>query len=367
MIFIRSIREGNFQLYVQALAKIIPWFFALDHTHYARWTPVHLHDMISLEQSHPSIYAEFVKGKFVVKKSKRSFSAIAIDQAHEQNNTIVKGDGGAIGLTENSVALHRWMVAGPEMARLIGEFQMSVEKKQNAETCHHEQKRHIQAAFAQDVKSLVEAFEEMGNPFLEDSEDLLVLDSRNIVDASVRDAIQKIEQLGIDQYEVYVEERLVKQTKAIADPIKRNNLHLFSRPPVHQKSSKQLQLSSLENDCSLFSRLYIASQTRNGDLDEFFSHENQACPPVLSKNGSIRDGNKSELLHCLEELVPVEESLPSPSIEVLILDGAAIVNMLKPVNSKTFQDYANNVFVPYINFNMCPDWILFGMFTSLKV
>ena len=261
----------------------------------------------------------------------------------------MKGDGGAIGLTENSAALHRWMVAGPEMARLIGEFQMSVEKKQNAETCHHEQKRHIQAAFAQDVKSLVEAFEEMGNPFLEDSEDLLVLDSRNIVDASVRDAIQKIEQLGINQYEVYVKERLVKQTKAIADPIKRNNLHLFSRPPVHQKSSKQLQLSSLKNDCSLFSRLYIASQTRNGDLDEFFSHENQACPPVLSKNGSIRDGNKSELLHCLEELVPVEESLPSPSIEVLILDGAAIVNMLKPVNSKTFQDYANNVFVPYIN------------------
>ena len=226
---------------------------------------------------------------------------------------------------------------------------MSVEKKQNAETCHHEQKRHIQAAFAQDVKSLVEAFEEIGNPFLEDSEDLLVLDSRNIVDASVRDAIQKIEQLGIDQYEVYVEERLVKQTKAIADPIKRNNLHLFSRPPVHQKSSKQLQLSSLKNDCSLFSRLYIASQTQNGDLDEFFSHENQACPPVLSNNGSIRDGNKSELLHCLEELVPVEESLPSPRIEVLILDGAAIVNMLKPVNSKTFQDYANNVFVPYIN------------------
>ena len=35
-------------------------------------------------------------------------------------------------------------------------------------------------------------------------------------------------------------------------------------------------------------------------------------------------------------------------MEVLILDGAAIVNMLKPVNSKTFQDYANKVFLPYI-------------------
>ncbi len=121
--------EGNFELYVQALAKIIPWYFALDHTHYARWTPVRLHDMISLEQSHPSIYAEFAKRNFIVKKSKRSFSAISIDQAHEQNNAIVKGDGGAIGLTENSTALHRWMVSDLEMARLIGEFQTSDEKK----------------------------------------------------------------------------------------------------------------------------------------------------------------------------------------------------------------------------------------------
>lgn len=26
---------------VEALTKIVPWFFALDHAHYARWTPVH--------------------------------------------------------------------------------------------------------------------------------------------------------------------------------------------------------------------------------------------------------------------------------------------------------------------------------------
>ncbi len=106
-----------------------------------------------------------------------------------------------------------------------------------------------------------------------------------------------------------MEERLLKQTKAIADLIKRNNLHLFSRPPVHKKSSKQLQLLSLKNNCSLFSRLYIASQTRNGDLDDFFSHENQACPPVLAKNGSIRE----ELLHCLEELASLEKSFSGSS------------------------------------------------------
>ena len=32
-----------------------------------------------------------------MKKTAHSFSALAIDQAHEQNNASVKGDGGAVG------------------------------------------------------------------------------------------------------------------------------------------------------------------------------------------------------------------------------------------------------------------------------
>ena len=40
LLYIRSIRKSNFYLYVKSLAKIIPWMFALDHTHYSRWLPV---------------------------------------------------------------------------------------------------------------------------------------------------------------------------------------------------------------------------------------------------------------------------------------------------------------------------------------
>jgi len=34
-----------------------------------------------------------------------------------------KKDGGAVGLTDNPTTLRRWMIAGPETARLIGEFE----------------------------------------------------------------------------------------------------------------------------------------------------------------------------------------------------------------------------------------------------
>ena len=90
--------------------------------------PIHLRDMVALKHSHPGVHGEFLKGKFTVKKTTHSFSAMAIDQAHKQNNASVKGDGGAVGLTENSAALQRWMVSGPEMARVIGEFRASLKK-----------------------------------------------------------------------------------------------------------------------------------------------------------------------------------------------------------------------------------------------
>ena len=40
--FVQSLRQGNFKLYINSLIKIAPWFFALDHHHYARWLPVHI-------------------------------------------------------------------------------------------------------------------------------------------------------------------------------------------------------------------------------------------------------------------------------------------------------------------------------------
>ena len=50
----------------------------------------YLCDMVSLNECHTKVYAEFMKGNFVVKKSKHAFSAIAIDHTHEQNNAKVK-------------------------------------------------------------------------------------------------------------------------------------------------------------------------------------------------------------------------------------------------------------------------------------
>lgn len=96
MIFVKSIRSADFQLYKTSINNLLPWFFALDHVHYARWLSVHLCDMIQLQHTNPAVLLRFNEGNFVICKSKRAFSSIGIDHAHEQNNKCVKGDGGML-------------------------------------------------------------------------------------------------------------------------------------------------------------------------------------------------------------------------------------------------------------------------------
>jgi hypothetical protein len=73
--------------------------------------------------------------------------------------------------------------------------------------------------------------EEIRNHFCDDNKDLLVLDSRDLADPTVINDLRQID------------------------------LPLFSKPPVREMSRTQLQVPLLKNDCSMFSSLFIASQT----------------------------------------------------------------------------------------------------------
>ncbi len=98
--FVRSHRERNLALYVEAMEALAPWFFALDHINYARWLPVHIKDMKALRSDVKLVLEQ----NWVLTKTRRKFASMPLDQAHEQNNETVKGSGGAIGLTENPAA-----------------------------------------------------------------------------------------------------------------------------------------------------------------------------------------------------------------------------------------------------------------------
>ena len=152
LLFIRSIREGDFGGYVKCLTFVCGIFTANNNYNYAKWVPIHLRDMLLLSKRCPDVFREFSAGKFVIQKTGNNFSGLAFDHGHEQVNAVIKGDGGAVGLTEDEDALRRWMLAMPEVIEILADY--TSESDNATSHKHHEQTMNRQQDFKKKVTSL---------------------------------------------------------------------------------------------------------------------------------------------------------------------------------------------------------------------
>ena len=193
----------------------------------------------------------------------------------------------------------------------------------------------------------MKAFERMGNPFLNDFPELVTLDSHNCVDELVALALYTLENTGIKQYQDYVTKVLEDCTISIHEPIKRTSLALPKRPQVKTISKQGKKIKVLQNNVALFGQLYISMQNRDGDLEEFFAHEIQFFPPSLSNLGKLHlPSTKSDLVKFLTH---PELSDPLSTYDCIVLDGAVVVHFLPTKTVNTFSEYADKIFIPYIN------------------
>lgn len=90
------------------------------------------------------------------------------------------------------------MIAGPEIALILSEYSSKIDNGVN----HHEQTQSSQDCFVKDVKNLVNAFEDAGNPYMEESDELLTLDTK-VMSSEVVSNIRRAESLGISQFEKF--------------------------------------------------------------------------------------------------------------------------------------------------------------------
>ena len=71
IIYIRSIRESNYQLDISALHALMKEYFTLDHYNYLRWLTVHL--FWNLNSNMPMYTENFAKGISDLRKALLSF------------------------------------------------------------------------------------------------------------------------------------------------------------------------------------------------------------------------------------------------------------------------------------------------------
>ena len=184
--------------------------------------------MMTIDQQHPEVEREFFKGHFVVHTSCKEFSSIAIDQAHEQTNAVIKDDAGAIGLTEDPTALRRWMIAGSEVSRLVTRYEdLAGTKDATISSKHPEQSGSSQITFFEKVEKLFTVFKEMGNPFEEESADLLVLDTKDIADPANSRLVATHHGRGKDQFESFIAGLKKEEQTLFYQPLKKNKIMHF--------------------------------------------------------------------------------------------------------------------------------------------
>ena len=139
--------------------------------------------------------------------------------------------------------------------------------------------------------SVKSAIGEYGNTFLETSSDILALDTRDIVDKSGAYNVYRMESHGCQQYyNLYAN----GSCSHVEEQYTLN-------PHKHKMTTSSGLVSSLKSYRKRFSRLFVASQFRGGNLNDYSSHTNQPCPPSLSARGKLKLGTKSEIVRRLED------------------------------------------------------------------
>lgn len=182
------------------------------------------------------------------------------------------------------------MLSGPETVSLLDQFEegyLTTEDPDNSKNPkNHETGQATQKTFQQQVNNLCDVIKCMGNPFLDDFPELVTLHSRDCVDPEVAESFHGLESTGNVQYQAFIKDVVTACTKTIHDTIKKNNLSLFKRSGKKKSTNQGKKIKVLANNMALFAQLYVAMQSRDGDLDEFFFHEVQAFPPFLVQSQS---------------------------------------------------------------------------------
>jgi hypothetical protein len=145
----------------------------------------------------------------------------------------------------------------------------------------------IQRQFLVYVKKLADVIEKFWNPFEDESNELLVLDSRRIfqvkrlLSSLYQNGKKMIKNWGKNQCQTHFLEIMSKSSKKW-------------RPAANTPMKSKLDASRKNRE--LLHSLYISSQFRSNDLTNFFSHENEMFPPKLTSEGEIQSTPQSDLI-----------------------------------------------------------------------
>lgn len=348
--FVKAERTGDWKLHLSSVAAMIPYFFAMDRPNYARWLPVYIMDMRQMETKHPEVHQEFLKGNHAVSRSSKPFAQVWSDMALEQTiNADSKSKGGIKGISQNPGALDRWFLTSHERASITTAIKEMYMQERVQVDVHKEASPKRVARDEADVQKLISCFksELMSDPFAMDTELLVNFATGIVLPSDITERLVTSTEKGQEQMKTFVEKRLNTNQANFWDPIPNLKVKTFesTTKKVRVKSTDE-KMVTVGADRDLFGRLLIAANVRQVNLKEVLSFELSSVPFSLAhQDGSLRKTTKSVLAGLIEAKVNVRPHLQAfPRETIHLIDGMALVQMLKSAGSSTFGELASKYF-----------------------
>ena len=92
---------------------------------------------------------------------------------------------------------------------------------------HYENTKSFEEAFQKDKTAFIDAFLELGNPFLEEEHGLVHVISKYILDEKATKSVKSAKESSQQQYKRFVSKRLHEKKSSIYNNIKKNKFQLF--------------------------------------------------------------------------------------------------------------------------------------------
>ena len=253
----KSFREADWNLHLSAVQRAIPLCFAFDRVNYKRWLPLYYEDCLQLSQNFPGIYAQFLKGDFVVRHTSRNGSAVPIDQALEKEyNKPAKSQAGIIGFTRRKEAVCKWNIIKHEKAKYRKFLsEVCLINEDDEYELHHEFSGTLIEKSEEYVSLVVEYIQQHGNPFdISKPRELINLTNRSKIDKEDANFLLNCPSLGKIECNEFYATRFEKKSLKLFDTIPKTR----KIKKVTPKQTKQ----DLNRDCEILANCRLCSSKR---------------------------------------------------------------------------------------------------------
>ena len=136
---------------------------------------------------------------------------------------------------------------------------------------HHEQYPKLQSDYKSDVIALVDAFEQLGNPFLEDSGELLDLDQSIFMPPDMVDNVRKVKDIRLQLYTTFLNKRVSTQEEAFTATLHKTNLKLFKS--CLSEPRRKSEVSVIKSQQAKTTQILLAANSGRIINDYVFSQE----------------------------------------------------------------------------------------------